>query len=135
MNNFLKIVVQIIKEVVQRRKSQQHISLEKLTEVRRVKKIDKKIADAYFKARTRNIIIYLAIGFLVSFGVVLFAEPLSKFSINGFPFHYFMGAQGAVLTFIIVLFVNAKVSDNIDKKYGIDESKNELISSGKVLDH
>ncbi|MCH1625172.1 DUF4212 domain-containing protein [Fredinandcohnia quinoae] len=100
-----------------------------------MKKIDKKIADAYFKERTRNIAIYLIIGFLVSFGVVLFAEPFSKFSVNGLPFHYFMGAQGAVLTFIIVLFVNAKVSDSIDKKYGIDESKNEQISSGKVLDH
>ncbi|MFT4416387.1 DUF4212 domain-containing protein [Fredinandcohnia humi] len=100
-----------------------------------MKKVDKKVADGYFKERTRNIIIYLAIGFIVSFGVVLFAEPLSTFSVNGLPFHYFMGAQGAVLTFIIVLFVNAKVSDSIDRKYGIDESKNEQISSGKALDH
>lgn len=100
-----------------------------------MKKIDKKVADGYFRERTRNIIIYLIIGFLVSFGVVFFAEPLSTFSVNGLPFHYFMGAQGAVLTFIIVLFVNAKLSDSIDRKYGIDETKNEQISSGKVLDH
>ncbi|MFE8701822.1 DUF4212 domain-containing protein [Cytobacillus sp. FJAT-54145] len=100
-----------------------------------MKKIDKEVADRYFRERTRNIIIYFIIWFIVSFGVVMFAEPLSNFTINGFPFHYFMGAQGAVLTFIILLFVNAKVSDNIDKKYGIDESKNEQISSGKVLDH
>lgn len=46
-----------------------------------------------------------------------------------------MGAQGAVLTFIILLFVNAKMGDAIDRKYGIDENKNEQISSGKVLDH
>ncbi|QOR66474.1 DUF4212 domain-containing protein [Cytobacillus suaedae] len=100
-----------------------------------MKKIDKKIADGYFRERTRNIIIYLIIWFIVSFVVVFFAEPLSGFSINGFPFHYFMGAQGAVVTFIVLLFINAKVSDNIDRKYGIDESKNEQISSGKVLDH
>ncbi|WP_010677157.1 DUF4212 domain-containing protein [Bacillus timonensis] len=100
-----------------------------------MKKVDKKIAEGYFREKTRNIIIYLIIGFLVSFGVVLFAKPLSTFSINGLPFHYFMGAQGAVATFIIILFVNAKMSDNIDRKYGIDESKNEQISSGKVLDH
>ncbi len=104
-------------------------------EVDLLKKIDKKIADGYFRERTRNIIIYLIIWFIVSFGVVFFAEPLSGFSINGFPFHYFMGAQGAVVTFIVLLFINAKVSDNIDRKYGIDESKNEQISSGKVLDH
>lgn len=100
-----------------------------------VKKIEKEVADRYFRERTRNIIIYFIVWFLVSFGVVFFAEPLSQYSINGFPLHYFMGAQGAVITFIILLFVNAKLSDNVDKKYGIDESKNEQISSGKVFEH
>jgi putative solute:sodium symporter small subunit len=100
-----------------------------------MKKIEKKVADAYFKERTRNIVIYLIIGFLSSFGVVLFAEFFSTFTINGFPFHYFMGAQGAVVVFILLLFVNAKVSDSIDRKYGIDESKNEQLSAGKTLDH
>ncbi|MFS0881718.1 DUF4212 domain-containing protein [Metabacillus niabensis] len=100
-----------------------------------MKKIDKRKADAYFKERTRNIMIYLLIGFLSSFGVVLFAEPLSGFSINGLPFHYFMGAQGAVVIFILLLFVNAKVSDSIDRKYGIDEKRNEQLGAGKTLDH
>ena len=100
-----------------------------------MKKIDKEKADSYFREKNRNMVIYFIIWFIVSFGVVMFAVPLSKFSINGFPFHYFMGAQGAVITFIILLFINAKLGDSIDKKYGIDEDKNEQISSGKVLDH
>jgi putative solute:sodium symporter small subunit len=100
-----------------------------------VKKMDKAVADRYFREKTRNMIIYFAIWFVVSYGVVLFAEPLSKITVNGFPFHYFMGAQGAVVTFIILLFVNAKVSDGIDRKYGIDEEKNEQLSSGRALDH
>lgn len=100
-----------------------------------LKKIDKKIADSYFREKTRNMIIYFIVWFIVSFGVVLMAEPLSEITINGFPFHYFMGAQGAVITFIILLFVNAKLDDSIDRKYGIDEEKNKQISSGKVLDH
>lgn len=99
------------------------------------KKIDKKVADAYFKERTRNIVIFLVIGFLSSFGVVLFAEFFSGFTINGFPFHYFMGAQGAVVIFILLLFINARLSDSIDRKYGIDESKNKLLSAGKAVDH
>ncbi|WP_246944386.1 DUF4212 domain-containing protein [Bacillus pinisoli] len=100
-----------------------------------MKKIDKSVADAYFREKTRNIIIYLIIWFIVSFGVVLFAEPLSNFTFLGFPFHYYMGAQGSILTFIILLFVNAKVSDKIDQKYGIDEAQNEMLSAGKSLDH
>ncbi|KGX91917.1 membrane protein [Pontibacillus halophilus JSM 076056 = DSM 19796] len=100
-----------------------------------MKKVDKKMADAYFRARTLSITIYLIIWFVVSFGVVLFAEPLSSITFNGIPLHYYMGAQGAILTFILLLFINAIVSDRIDKRFGIDEKRNEAISSGKTLDH
>lgn len=88
-----------------------------------LKKIDKKDADAYFRIRTTLVAIYLIIGFVASFGVVFFAEELSGFSINGFPFHYFMGAQGAVLIFILLLFINAIINDRIDKKFGLDQGK------------
>lgn len=70
-------------------------------------------------------VIYLLIGFAASFGVVMFAEQLTGFSVNGMPFHYFMGAQGAVLTFIILLFVNAIINDRIDKKFGLDQDLND----------
>lgn len=100
-----------------------------------MKKMDKSVADAYFRERTRNIVIYLIIWFIVSFGVVLFAEPLSTFTFLGFPFHYYMGAQGAIVTFIVLLFINAKISDKIDQKYGIDETKNEQLSIGNTLEH
>jgi putative solute:sodium symporter small subunit len=97
--------------------------------------MDKAVADRYFFEKTRNMVIYFVIWFIVSYGVVLFAEPLSEIYVNGFPLHYFMGAQGAVITFIILLFVNAKVSDAIDRKYGINEEVNEQLSSGRTLDH
>ena len=100
-----------------------------------VRKIDKKIADKYFREKNTYMVIYFIIWAVVSYGVVLFAELLSEYRINGFPFHYFMGAQGALLAFSILLFVNAKVGDSIDKKYGIDESINEQIGAGKVVDH
>ncbi len=100
-----------------------------------MKKISKEHADAYFRARTRNIVFYLIIWALVSFGVVMFAESLSNFSFNGFPFHYFMGAQGAIVVFILLLFINAILSDKIDQKFGIDETRNKQISGGKTLDH
>ncbi len=100
-----------------------------------MKKIAKETADAYFKERVRSIVIYLIIWALVSYFVIAFAESFSKFTVNGFPFHYFMGDQGSVITFIILLFVNAVVNDKIDKKYGIDEKHNERLSQGKVMDH
>lgn len=100
-----------------------------------VKKIDKSKADAYFREKNTYMIIYFIIWAIVSYGVVLFAEPLSDIYFNGFPFHYFMGAQGALAVFIILLFVNAVVGDKIDKKYGIDEKRNEEIGRTTTVDH
>ncbi|MEL3959889.1 sodium/substrate symporter small subunit [Lysinibacillus endophyticus] len=100
-----------------------------------MKKIDKSKADAYFREKNTYMIIYFIIWAIVSYGVVLFAEPLSDIYFNGFPFHYFMGAQGALAVFIILLFVNAVVGDKIDKKYGIDEKRNEEIGRTTTIDH
>ena len=100
-----------------------------------MKKIDKSIADGYFREKNIYMIVYFVIWALVSYGVVLFAEPLSDIYFNGFPFHYFMGAQGALAVFIILLFVNAYVGDKIDKKYGINDKKNEEIGRNSVSEH
>ena len=51
-----------------------------------MKKIDKKIADAYFHARVRLISILLLFWFAVSFGMVLFAETLAQFTLTGSHF-------------------------------------------------
>jgi hypothetical protein len=57
-----------------------------------LKKIDKKVADSYFREKTRNMIIYFIVWFLVSYGVVLLAEPLSEFSIQWFPIPLLYGS-------------------------------------------
>lgn len=100
-----------------------------------MRKIDKSQADAYFREKNTYMIFFFVIWFIVSFGVAAFADALTDIQIMGFPFHYFMGAIGALLTFIILLFANAITGDMIDKKYGIDDKRNEELSSGKMLDH
>lgn len=100
-----------------------------------MKKIDKKVADAYFREKNRYMIIYFTIWFLVSYVVVAFADSLTEIQFLGFPFHYFMGALGALFTFIVLLFVNAIVGDKIDKKYGIDETRNKEIGAKNMVEH
>ncbi|MGE7667645.1 DUF4212 domain-containing protein [Ureibacillus composti] len=100
-----------------------------------MRKIDKSVANGYFREKNTYMVIYFIIWAVVSYGVVLLAEPLSTIYFNGFPFHYFMGAQGALAVFIILLFVNAIVGDKIDKKYGINDKKNEEIGMGSTVDH
>ncbi|MDM5331880.1 DUF4212 domain-containing protein [Ureibacillus composti] len=100
-----------------------------------MRKIDKSVANGYFREKNTYMVIYFIIWAVVSYGVVLLAEPLSTIYFNGFPFHYFMGAQGALAVFIVLLFVNAIVGDKIDKKYGINDKKNEEIGMGSTVDH
>ena len=100
-----------------------------------MKKVDKKVADAYFREKNLYMIAYFTIWFLVSFVVVAFADSLTEIKILGFPFHYFMGAIGALFTFIVLLFVNAIVGDKIDKKYGIDDATNKEIGSKNMIEH
>ncbi|MBM7610373.1 putative solute:sodium symporter small subunit [Lysinibacillus composti] len=100
-----------------------------------MRKIDKSVANGYFREKNTYMVIYFIIWAVVSYGVVLLAEPLSTIYFNGFPFHYFMGAQGALAVFIILLFVNAIVGDKIDKKYGINDKKNAEIGMGSTVDH
>ncbi len=97
-----------------------------------MRKIDKNIADAYFRARVRLIAVLLVIWFITSFGMVMFAEKLAQYTFNGFPLHYFMGAQGSIIVFIILLFVNAYISDRIDQKYDLVERKRKA-SKGRTL--
>ncbi|MFJ7736867.1 DUF4212 domain-containing protein [Lysinibacillus sp. NPDC097287] len=100
-----------------------------------MKKIDKKVADAYFREKNRYMVIYFTIWFLVSYVVVAFADSLTEIQFLGFPFHYFMGALGALFTFIVLLFVNAIVGDKIDKKYGIDDARNKEIGAKNMIEH
>jgi putative solute:sodium symporter small subunit len=50
----------------------------------------------------------LAVWAAISFGCVYFARDLS-FMVRGWPFSYWMAAQGAVLGFIIIVVVYATV--------------------------
>ena len=100
-----------------------------------MKKIDKKVADAYFREKNRYMFVYFALWFLVSYVMVALADSLTEIQFLGFPFHYFMGAIGALFTFIVLLFVNAFVGDKIDEKYGIDHARNEEIGAKNMIDH
>lgn len=62
----------------------------------------------------------LLLWFLVSFGITFFARDLS-FSFFGWPFSYWVGAQGAILVFLGIVAVYARVMDRLDRLHGVAE--------------
>jgi putative solute:sodium symporter small subunit len=84
-------------------------------------KLDKAKLDAYHRKNVRMIILLLAVWFLVSLGGVAAVKPLNHFVFLGFPFGYWLGSQGSILTFIAEIFFYARYMGRLDREYGFAE--------------
>ena len=83
--------------------------------------VNKENLEAYHKTNVKYIIVFTIIWFIVSLGGIMVVKSLNEFKFLGFPFGYYLGAQGSVIIFIIEIFAYSKMMDNLDKKYGFDE--------------
>jgi len=79
-------------------------------------------SQAYWKKNLRIIMWCLIIWAIVSlgFGVIL-APALNNFHIGGYPLGFFFAHQGAIYTFIILIFFYAWRMNRLDKEYNLDE--------------
>ncbi|MDR7094221.1 DUF4212 domain-containing protein [Hydrogenophaga laconesensis] len=66
--------------------------------------------------------VLLSVMVMVSFGVCFFARELS-FVVMGWPVHFWMAAQGAVLVFIVIVVVYATVMSRLEAE---DAAEQEL---------
>ena len=73
-------------------------------------------------ARTRKLMfVHLTIWFVFSFVVHWFASSLNNISLMGFPFGFYMAAQGSLVVFVVQLFVFVRQQDRIDHDCGMAE--------------
>jgi putative solute:sodium symporter small subunit len=63
----------------------------------------------------------LVIWFVATFVVGWFARDLQSITVLGFPFSFFMGAQGALLIFVLLVGYYARCMDKLDHEYGVQE--------------
>ncbi len=70
--------------------------------------------DAYWRLNQRLIFILLGIWFLVAYVPPLFVNQLNQIVIAGFPLGYYMGSQGSLIVFVILIFVYARYMNNLD---------------------
>lgn len=81
-----------------------------------------KTGEAYWKAVLTLIAQVLAVWFFVSFGCgILFADALNSVSIGGYPLGFWFAQQGSMYVFIILIFVYAKLMNNLDRKFDVHE--------------
>ena len=85
-----------------------------------VRQTDAKHRD-YWRRNQRITIILLAIWFVVTFVVSYFARELSAITFFGFPFSFYMGAQGALIIYVLIIWFYARYMNALDREYGIPE--------------
>jgi putative solute:sodium symporter small subunit len=76
---------------------------------------------AYWKENQRLIIILLTIWFAVSYLPVLIVNQLNSIVIAGFPLGYYMGSQGSLIVFVVMIFYYAYAMNKLDEKYGVSD--------------
>ena len=62
----------------------------------------------------------LAIWFFVTFVVGFFAHGLS-FTFFGWPFSFWMGAQGALVVYVLIIWYYARYMNRLDLEYDVAE--------------
>ncbi|MCS6958372.1 MAG: DUF4212 domain-containing protein [Aquificaceae bacterium] len=83
--------------------------------------LSKEQLESYWRENRNLMLLVLLIWFLVSYGAALISGFLNKIVIFGFPLGYYMGAQGALIVFLLLIVFYAKTMENVDKKYGVEE--------------
>jgi putative solute:sodium symporter small subunit len=75
----------------------------------------------YWRANLRLVAILMVIWAFVSFGLsIFFVEPLNAVHMGGFPLGFWFSHQGSIYTFIVLIYVYARLSDRIAERFGVD---------------
>jgi putative solute:sodium symporter small subunit len=79
--------------------------------------------ERYWRRTIRRILLLLAVWLLVGpiMSIVL-VEPLNRFSLGGVPFGFWMGQQGSIYVFVLLIFLNAWLADRQDREFDVHET-------------
>lgn len=77
---------------------------------------------SYWQKNLRITGILLMIWFLVTFGVGFFARDLT-FTFFGWPFSFWVGAQGALIVYVVIIWYYAHVMNKLDIEHGVAEEE------------
>ena len=74
----------------------------------------------YWRRNIRMTAILLAIWAIVTYVVGFYARDLS-FNFFGWPFSFWMGAQGALVIYVLIIWYYAWYMNKLDIEYGVAE--------------
>ncbi|WP_373457173.1 DUF4212 domain-containing protein [Methyloversatilis sp. XJ19-13] len=75
----------------------------------------------YWRRNLRVTLVLLVIWFTVTFVPVFFARELNEWSFLGWPLAFYMGAQGSLIVYVLIIGYYARVMNRFDREYGVNE--------------
>ena len=76
----------------------------------------------YWQRNLRITVILLAIWFVVTFVATFFARELS-FTFFGWPFSFWVAAQGALVVYVLIIWFYARYMNRLDQEHGVAEDE------------
>ncbi len=77
---------------------------------------------AYWRRNLLHVVSLLAIWAAVSYGAsILLADPLDAVTLGGFPLGFWFANEGSIATFVVLVFVHARLMNGLDRKFGVYE--------------
>ena len=76
----------------------------------------------YWRKNLRITALLLGIWFFVTFVLVFFARDLD-FQFFGWPFSFWVAAQGAMVVYCVIIWYHARYMNKLDKEYGVAEAE------------
>ena len=77
--------------------------------------------------RTRRLtLLTLLLWALVSFGAIAAVRLLDRAVLFGFPLGYYLGAQGSLLVFVLLIANYARAMNRIDREHDLQEDEDEV---------
>ncbi|MBI4757312.1 MAG: DUF4212 domain-containing protein [Betaproteobacteria bacterium] len=77
----------------------------------------------YWRKNLRITTILLLVWFLVTFVPIYWAKEFNAVSFFGWPLGFYMGAQGSLIVYVVVIWLYARIMDGLDRKYGVHEEE------------
>ena len=77
----------------------------------------------YWQRNLRVTAILLTIWLVTTFVIGYFARDLDGINILGFPLPFYMGAQGSLVIYVLIIWYYARYMNKLDVEYGVHEGE------------
>ena len=75
----------------------------------------------YWRKNLALTAVLLVIWFIATFVLAWFAIPLSEVKFFGWPFSFYMAAQGSLIVYVLIIWYYARRMGKLDQEYDVAE--------------